>query len=256
MHMNQLVETRRDIPENPEAVKPIGLVFALGIEAGALFDRMKNTRTTVGNGLTYREGILGSRTIVSVESGIGLDNAQKAADSLIDVFRPCRIISAGFAGALDPEIRRNSIHFPGKVFCRDYSLEIPGGTDAISLLTLDHIVYSIEDKRSLWESTGIQLVDMESFAVAQTANRLHVPFTSVRVVFDTADEELPNEIRKITAQNQSTARMIGTVFGVIFKRPSSVLDMYKLKEKSLVSADALALELEKYVNSLEPKSTL
>ncbi|MCL2304474.1 MAG: hypothetical protein FWC43_03940 [Planctomycetaceae bacterium] len=222
-----------------------GIVFALGIEAGALLDRMTQTQTTRGNGFKYHQGVLGGNNYVLVESGVGCEKALQATDNLFSIFRPARILSAGFAGALDPQLARHEIFWPKRIISADDAIDLLDGKHPKTLLTVDHVVDTCQEKRRVRESTGADLVDMESYAVARYCREKDIPFQSVRIVFDLADEELPKEIRRLASPRQSFARQFGTLAGAVFRRPSSVLDLYRLKERALVAADLLALEIER-----------
>ena len=222
-----------------------GIVFALGIEAGALLDRMTQTRTTWGNGFKYHQGVLCGSNYVLVESGVGKEKALQATDNLFSIFRPGRILSAGFAGALDPQLPRHAIYWPSRIISKEDAISLPDGKHLKTLLTVDHVVDTCEEKHRVWELTGADLVDMESYSVAWFCREKRIPFLSVRIVFDTAAEELPKEIRRLAVPQQSLVRQFGTLTGAFFKRPSSVLDLYKLKERALVAADLLAIELER-----------
>ncbi|MGL6197273.1 MAG: hypothetical protein ACRC2T_20875 [Thermoguttaceae bacterium] len=245
-------------PEVPEKTEIIGFVFALGIEAGAVVDRMKNARTTKGNGLIFHSGTLGGKSVILVESGIGRDNAKKATESLIEVFNPKKIISAGFAGGLDPQLKINEIIYPEKVKsnsddfeCIELSCQKIYDTnnnhcngDKYTLITCDEVVETISAKETLYQTSGANLVDMETYEVASVCREKSVPFVSVRIIFDPADQELPSEVRRVSKPAQSTAKMIGSIVGSLFKRPSCVIDFLRLKENALISADILAKELE------------
>ncbi|MGL6225602.1 MAG: hypothetical protein ACRC10_03135 [Thermoguttaceae bacterium] len=272
-------------PDSGQPVKKVistGFVFALGMEAGSLVDLLKNAKTTKGNGLVFHEGELGKHSVVLVETGIGQRNALKGTEAILDVFRPRQIISAGFAGALDPHLRKNELLQPSRI------LRITGETGktegsekeeeaeesekreqavidlsetwsdergtnvgetglhgketkpVVSLLTVNQIVAKVAEKQELWQKTGANLVDMESYAIAEICRERNVPFRSVRIVLDTAEDELPGEIERLGQPDLTTARKVGAFFGMIFKRPSCVLDLYHFKERALIAADLLA----------------
>ena len=221
-----------------------GIVFALGIEAGALLDRMKRTQTTQGNGFKYHQGRLSGSNYVLVESGVGHDKALQATDNLFSIFGPGRILSAGFAGALDPQLARHAIYWPTRIISADDAINLPEGKHPKTLLTVDHVIDTSDEKHRLWETTGADLVDMETYAIARFCREKKISFQSARIVFDVASEALPKEIRRLTSPQKSLARRIGALARAIFKRPSCVLDLYQLKERALVAADLLAIELE------------
>lgn len=242
--MNFEVQTLESVP-HPTVFESdvVGVVFALGIEAGSLVDRMKKVQTSSGNGLTYHRGLLGWKHFILVVSGVGQEKARKATEALHEVFQPKCILSAGFAGALDPSLHRNVVFQPKEVLSAEQSLEVPQG-QSMRLLTCDHLIDTVAEKQRLWKETGANLVDMESFAVAQYCQSHRVAFSSIRIVFDLANEELAKELRGITNPESGMIRKAGAFAGAFFKRPSCVMDLLKYKERALASADRLAVEIE------------
>ena len=103
----------RKRPTLPPAEEPkpchLGIVFALGIESGCFEDLLGGVVTIRGNGFVAREGGLHGRRVVIILSGPGRQHAARATEVLIDGHRPGRVISAGFAGGLSPELKRNDI---------------------------------------------------------------------------------------------------------------------------------------------------
>lgn len=170
---------------------------------------------------------------------------------LIDGHRPQRVISAGFAGALSPALKRNDILLADRILLGDgaeLALDLPPEIAAVAeqpgvhrgtLLCADHVVRLPGDKRALFARHGALAVDMETFAVAEVCRRREVPFLSVRVINDTADEELPRDVERLLVQKTNAARL-GAAMGAICRRPGSVKDMYQLRENALVAAEQLA----------------
>ena len=106
------------------------------------------------------------------------------------------------------------------------------------LLTVDHVIGDPAEKRSLGEAHQALAVDMESLAVAEVCRREKVRFLSVRVISDSLDRELPPEVDNLVRQ-RSRAGRIGAVGAAIFRRPSSIKDMWQLKEDALVASERL-----------------
>lgn len=254
-------------PESDQTVEA-GFVFADPREYGCLLDRMNSIRVTRGSGFKYSDGRLGSSRMVIVESGIGASKAAAAAEALIQVFRPKRILSAGFAAGLVPSLERNRIVLSRRIIQRATGetldlwqklLEGPAeetsknGADGGSgdpldkkyavgtLLTSDELIEKPSEKKRLAKQFGASLADMETFAVAAVCRSAGVPFLSVRVIFDSVHETMPGDLKILAdAAQKSAARTLGAFFGAVTRRPSSLLDMYQLKENALVAADKLA----------------
>ncbi|MDO4586016.1 MAG: hypothetical protein Q4C95_01830 [Planctomycetia bacterium] len=90
----------------------IGFVFAMPQELVGILDQMKSTKITQGNGFKYYSGFWKKQKIVLVESGVGQKKSKEATEALIQIFRPQRIISAGFAGSLVASLSRFQMIVP------------------------------------------------------------------------------------------------------------------------------------------------
>ena len=228
---------------NPLATD-IGFVFALPMEAAGIVDRLTESQTTIGDGRKYHTGRLRKFRVAVVESGVGQEKAGQATEALIDTFRPKRLVSAGYSGALSEELKRFSIRIPTVVVRESDGKRIdlqPESDDSMTLLTTDFVVATPKRKKSLGKKHHAALVDMETFAVAEQCQERGVPFLSVRIVLDTVDESLPKDVQRIMkSAERSKARLAGSVLGSLFSRPSALLDLYKLKERAIDATDRLA----------------
>jgi adenosylhomocysteine nucleosidase len=102
-----------------------------------------------------------------------------------------RILSIGFCGALDPALRIGDIVVSG---------EVPNGVGASfvrgDVVSVDRVAVTAREKGDLRAATGAAVVEMESSAVARKAREWDVPFGCVRVVSDTAGEDLPLDFNR------------------------------------------------------------
>jgi len=247
---NRLAAPPPDAPP-AEAPKPChtGLVFALGIESGCLEDLLQGSITIRAGGFLAREGGLNGRRTVIVLAGPGRENARRAAELLIDGHKPERIISAGFAGALSKNLKRNDILLADRVVCGtdEIAVELPPSLAAASgpgvlrgtLLTCDHVVRLPAERQKLLAQFGAAAVDMETFAVAEVCRRRQTPFSSIRVINDLADETLPPDLEHLMNQRSAAGRF-GAALGALWRRPASAKEMYQLRENALVASGELA----------------
>ena len=180
-----------------------------------------------------------------------IDHTRLEGEVLIDGHRPRRVISAGFAGGLCPELKRNDILIADRLLTTtggEMSVELPAGLLAAlrrpgvrrgPLLTADRVVRLPREKLALFQRYGAMAVDMETLAVAEVCLRRNVPFSSVRVINDTADEALPHDVEHILVQRTGAARL-GAALGAVWRRPASAKDMYQLRERALIASQRLA----------------
>jgi adenosylhomocysteine nucleosidase len=238
----------------PLAVAPppvpvdVGIVAALPMEVAPLRLRLKDVRKYGAKGQTVVEGHLGGKLVALVETGMGRARAQRGAQRLIDGHRPRWIVSAGFAGSLNPEIARNAVLFPVEVTNvegRSFPTEWPPGVPLPAkaerrgrLLTTDEVVLKAEGKARLRAEHGADLVDMETSAVAALCLERGTHFLALRVVSDDASTDLPPEILAI--MGDSGSYRLGAALGAIWRRPSSLKEMLALREQATQAADRLA----------------
>ena len=242
----------------------VGVVFALGIEAGGLEDLLDGVVSTRGHGFVVHQGGLKGRRLALILSGAGRRSAARAAEALITGHRPGWVLSAGFAGGLSPKLKRHDVlvadHLAdtaGNQVSIDLELDpaplaAAPGVHVGRLLTADRVIRLPDEKRSLFRRYDALAVDMESFAVAEACRRRQVRFLAVRVINDTVDDELPPDVGRLLAQ-KTRAAQLGAAAGAIWKRPSSVKDMYKLKENALLASDRLAKHLVGLIEQLVPR---
>jgi len=154
-------------------------------------------------------------TLLAV-SGIGFAAAARAARALVEA-GVAALASWGMAGALDPALRAGSIFLPNEVISADgKSLPTAGHwrerlAAALAaqqplargkLLSSSHAVAAVAEKEAIFRATGALAIDMESLAIAQIAAAQGLPFIAVRVIVDTARDELPRAVVEASRTGQ------------------------------------------------------
>ncbi len=88
----------------PHAGCDVGIVFAVPIEADA-FERLSTDRVEIQAGTgRFHEGNVAGRRVAWCVAGIGAAAAAAATRLLVEGHRPRLLITAGFAGGLDPAL--------------------------------------------------------------------------------------------------------------------------------------------------------
>jgi len=101
------------------------------------------------------------------------------------------IISTGLCGALDPVLRVGDIVVSGDMPLASDVRFVRGEVHSV-----DRVVATAREKRLLRNRTGAIAVDMEAAAVEHKAAEWQVPFLCIRVVSDTAGENLPLDFNR------------------------------------------------------------
>ncbi len=243
----------------------VGVVFALGLEAGGLEDLLSGTVTIRGHNFALVEGGLKGRRVLVARSGPGKANAAKVTEALVAGHKPLWVISAGFAGGLDAKLQRGDVLVVERVVDAtgaEIEVDIQLDTAALAknphvhagrLLTVERMVRSPEQKRELARRFQALAVDMESFAVAEVCRRHNVHFLGVRAITDTVDDPLPADIERLLHQRSGAARL-GAALGTLLNRPGSAKDMWQLHQRALMASDRLAKFIAALGEQLAPES--
>jgi adenosylhomocysteine nucleosidase len=245
-----------------ETTSSLVVLFPLALESGGLVDRMTDVVTTRCASFTERAGLLDGRRMVVCESGVGCRAAAQATADIIQVYRPTWIVSAGFAAALDPHLRRGQIIMPDTLVDEQQrTIEVGFQMDPAvlaatpslhvgRLVTIDHMVRQRQEKERLAATYQAIACDMETVGVAEVCRQQQVRFLSVRVISDQLDDVLPVEVEHMLGQ-QTVAAKLGSVTRTLFRRPGAVKDMWKLQETALRASDRLAKFLLGVFSQLE-----
>ena len=90
---------------------------------------------------------------------------------------------------------------------------------------------------------------MESFAIAQTCANYSTPFLAVKIISDAVTDELPKEIGALVKRKTLAGRM-GVALGAVTKRPSSIKDLWNLKQSALANSERLAKYLQALIQQI------
>ena len=133
--------------------------------------------------------------------GIGSEAARRAAVAVIALYRPERIISAGFAGSLDPALRAGTIFCPQIVINARDGSRIQSSEGNGVLVTFPGIA-GADQKSKLARAFQAQAVDMEASAVGQAAAAAGLAFSAVKAISDDAGFDMPLMDRYVDANGQ------------------------------------------------------
>ncbi|HZR32787.1 MAG TPA: hypothetical protein VFA76_13155 [Terriglobales bacterium] len=179
---------------------------------------------------------------VLVCAGIGPEAARRACEAIIVLYQPEMVISAGFAGALDPALKVGDSFIPRSIVdvSDGSTVEINAG-DGV-LLSLGSVA-GAEQKRKLAQVYSAQAIDMEAAAVARGAQARGVRFAAYKVISDELDFELPELDRFITSEGRFRTASFVFFAGL---RPWLWSNFVRLKVNSDKAAESLCQWLEQY----------
>ena len=227
-------------------MKPIGIVSALAAEARTLGPATRH-------GTELRR--LADGALLAV-SGIGEGAAAAAARRLV-LAGSGGLVSFGMAGGLDPALICGAVLVPEEIATFG-GVGAPAATAATSaewrqrlraalpascvvcagkLLTSARPIGHPDAKAAAWRSSRAAAVDMESAAIAQVAGQAGLPFIALRVIVDTASDELPAAV--VAASGGGQLR-IGTLLAGLLRAPGDVGALIRLSARYRIARRVLA----------------
>ena len=223
-------------------MKSIGIVSALAAEARTL-------------GPAARQGAelhrLADGALLAV-SGIG-EAAAAATARRLALAGATALVSFGMAGGLDPALICGAVLLPEEVVARNGAVvsatstewrlrlrtALPGSCIACGgrLLTSERPVASPEAKAAAWRESRAAAVDMESAAIAEVARQAGLPFIALRVIVDTASDQLPAAV--IAASSGGQLRL-GRLLAALVRAPGDIGGLIRLSARYRIAMRVLA----------------
>ncbi len=219
----------------------IALVAALEREVAPLV-RSWTVRTVEHGGRKYR--FFENKDAVLVCGGIGSEPARRAAEVVISESRPDRVLSVGFAGALQPTLRVADIIEPRTVVSASDGSRIDLGAGQGTLLSFGYVA-GRDQKVKLAQAYDAVAVDMEAAAVAQAAQLRGVDFGALKVISDEQGFEMPAMEKFISADGQFRGGAYALHVAV---RPWLWLSVVALARNSARATRALCGALRDYLS--------
>ena len=173
----------------------IAVVFALPEESQDLTRALSNAARVGAPELAAVSGTLGQTPVLVVHTGMGQARALRGMQRLWDEFRVQHVVSAGFAGGLDPQLQSGALLL-GENHSNPELLSIAQSVfeeRAVTgmLATGDAVLETVAAKAEFARQSGAAAVDMETAAVSGFCREHGIAILSIRVISDTAHDELP-----------------------------------------------------------------
>jgi len=211
----------------------------------------------------FRKIAAGKTGITILLTGIGRQNAEKSLreslnsrrsrgdetqikkeseTSHVVSYEPDLVLTCGFAGGLNPDLKLGDIIFetsdetllvkllgarakPSKIFCAD------------------RIATTVAEKKKLRAETGADAVEMESAAIHAVCRERGIPCATVRAISDTASEDLPLDFNALSKPDKNLD--FGKLFLAIARSPGKIGALMQLQKKTKFAAERLAAVLAK-----------
>jgi nucleoside phosphorylase len=231
----------------------IAVTFALPAESSGFVRRLSNKSRSARNGIETVRGKIDDREVAVLHTGVGEKACRhRLANLLQDQQFDC-LISSGFAGALNDELRVGDL-----LLAKNFSvIELNGRDPAFAslrirvadLLTVPALIDSSDERSETARESGAAAVDMETEFIARICAEHEVPLLSLRVITDTPSEPFPapaHVLFDIEHQRTPMAALI-TFF---LTRPNRIPRLIQFARRIAHAREILANALVATVNNL------
>ena len=178
-------------------------------------------------------------------TGMGRRNASNAIHDTLKQWRPRRVITAGFAGGLNPELKRGTV-----VFDEDsgFGLEprlMELGAAPAKFHCAQRVAITTAEKMTVRRETGADVVEMESSVIRTICRAAGVPSATIRVISDAAGDDLPLDFNALMTPSD---RINWWKFGrTLILRPMLIGRLIEFQRQAREAAKELARVLDAVV---------
>jgi adenosylhomocysteine nucleosidase len=181
-------------------------------------------------------------------TGIGCRNAEKSLREFLATHSPELVLTCGFAGGLNPDFKPGEVVFELSTLNSQLSTRLlAAGAKPAKFFCADRIATTVDEKKKLRAETGADAVEMESAAIHAVCRERGIPCATVRVISDTASEDLPLDFNALAKPDMGLD--YGKLAWAIARSPGKIGALLKLRKKTKCAAEQLAAVLEKIVSA-------
>lgn len=175
-------------------------------------------------------------------TGMGRRNAVQALGKQVVWDKPGLVLTAGFAGGLNPQLDSGVVLFAGEATPAQEAALAAAGAQRGTFYCAERVATTAREKAELRLRTGADAVEMESAIICQKCQELGIPSLTVRVILDAANEDLPLDFNRVL--NSRDELEVGKVVRELVRAPGRLPALLRLQRQSARAARRLAQVLE------------
>jgi len=193
----------------------------------------------------FQRLVTGRGDVKVILVGMGQRNAERALRAALAKERPRLVLTCGFAGGLRADLVPGTVVFDADPKTGLEPALLAAGAKPGRFHCAARVVATAQEKRVLRQSTGADAVEMESEIMRAVCRAQAIPSVTVRVILDTAQEDLPLDFNQLMTPDQKLR--YGKLALAIAKSPGKLGALLNLQKNSRAAAERLAEVLAKVV---------
>jgi adenosylhomocysteine nucleosidase len=231
----------------------IAITFALPAESSDFICRLQHRGQNSREGVESFRGQLHGKNLAVIHTGVGRHTCRERLEVLLRRENFSGLISAGFAGALEKDLRVGHLlvaeNFSNQELLSSPKLELADESTFLGkLLTVPRMVESVQERESLNKKHGAAAVDMETEVIAELCRAHNLPMLSIRAISDTATESFPAPAHVLfdVAKQKTDFLRLG---GYLAMHPGAISRLNAFRAQVGVARKALAEALDQIVRA-------
>jgi adenosylhomocysteine nucleosidase len=175
-------------------------------------------------------------------TGMGRKNSARMIEERLEKPAPELVLTCGFAGALNPELKIGDVLFdadPGNGLAE---LLQASGAKPATFYCAPRVATTVAEKTALRQSTGADVVEMESGVIREICREKNIQSATVRVISDTAAQDLPLDFNALMTLEEKLS--FSKLALALIKSPSKIPKLMELQRNTRFAAQELAKVLE------------
>ncbi|MCD6338464.1 MAG: hypothetical protein J7M29_03665 [Verrucomicrobia bacterium] len=185
-------------------------------------------------------------------TGIGPERAARTLRSRLAAARPRLVVSAGFAGGLNPDLPLGATLASGPPELIE-PFRAAGAREG-KFASSPRVATTPEEKAALRKQTGADAVEMESTAILRECAAAGAPALVVRVISDPANRLLPLDFnRAVDGQGRPRPLFFAKK---LLRRPGTAIDLLRFSREARFAARRLAEVLRAGLSKLTEASSV
>src|SRR4029450_5917215 len=192
----------------------IAVTFALPAESSEFLRQLGNKSRADRNGISIVRGTIDHRSIEVIHTGVGENICRQRIGKFLEIQQFDFLISAGFAGSLNHELRVNDLLIAKNFSTMDlkHAQSSPSSLSIhmANMLTVTAFIDSSEERERVARESGPSAVDMETEFIARACAAHGISLLSLRVITDTPTQPFPappNILFDIAKQRTDLAKL-------------------------------------------------